>query len=108
MANTRIWYLNRDSSNYKTYHSPVLAGEMTEEQWKRICVCLFEDESFIPDQVGLDDTRNWIYDPEVDHPWWELAGYELVSQAPTIKHPTVKELVAWFETVNGQWDSMPY
>ncbi|PWM33686.1 MAG: hypothetical protein DBX58_00540 [Clostridiales bacterium] len=104
MENTRIIYRNRDSSNYKTYHSPVLAGKMTKEQYKEILNCLEDREYFIPAQVSLDDTRDWGYDPEVDQPWWELVGYELTDQKPTVEYPTVEELVYLFQAAKGNWN----
>lgn len=105
MENTRIFYLNRDSCNYKTHHAPVLPGSLTSKQYSEILACLEDGEYFIPDQVGLDDTRNWDYDEEVDQPWWELVGYEPTDQKPTVSHPTTEELMASFKEAKGNWNT---
>ena len=77
---------------------------MTKEQYKEILNCLEDREYFIPAQVSLDDTRDWGYDPEVDQPWWELVGYELTDQKPTVEYPTVEELVYLFQAAKGNWN----
>ena len=102
MANTIFNYLYRDSSNYKTFNRIILTGEMSPEDFSRIqrsCDC---GEYFIPAQVGLDALRNWDYDPEVDHPWFEIMGYEPTQDPATSM--TVQDLVSAFERCAGKWD----
>jgi len=78
-------YQYRDASNYKTGRRLVFDGELTEVDRATIMAKLdgFDDESFIPQQVGLDalhDQFDGLY--EDDHPWHELCDLEPTDLAP--------------------------
>ena len=104
MANTKFEYLYRDACNYKTFNAAILKGEMSQEDYARIQDCCDTGEYFIPSQVGLDEMRNWPYDPEVDHPWFEILGYGFVYTDAPSGAMTVSELVTAFEQCRGKWD----
>ena len=104
--NTRLHYLYRDACNYKVFFDPVLPGPLTEEQYQAIRSCLYEGEYFIPSQIGLSDDRNQTYDPEIDHPWFELQYTEPTDAPPTVAHPTTEELVKAFLAAKDSWDEI--
>lgn len=104
--NTKINYLYRDGSNYKSHNKVVVAGEITAEHLRRIADTLNEGEYFIPSVVGLPENRfeTWTDD---DHFWyeWEIddedfdldaSGCELTDEQPTVPL-TVDQLVENFE-----------
>ena len=71
--NTKVNYLYRDASNYKTYNEAVLKGTLTENQVQRIYNALDSGLYFIPHQVGLDEDRGrGSYYTDDDHCWFEL------------------------------------
>lgn len=102
--NTKMSYMYRDADNYKSLTEVVISGEITEEQEDRIVAKLDDDTYFIPEQLGLPAKRmdDYPYDPEVDHPYCELIGFESTSLDAT-EDLTVDELVAAFEAVES-WD----
>lgn len=102
--NTRISYLYRDTDNYKVYNECVVKGDITGEQKKTILSCLEDEENFIPHKVGLPERRFDKYDPEVDHPWFELqeGGFEPTDCEPTIEMDT-DTLVEQFKRWKGKW-----
>ena len=102
--NTKMSYMYRDADNYKSFTEIVISGELTEVQKNRIVSKLDDDTYFIPEQLGLPANRldDYPYDPEVDHPYCELIGFELTA-ADATESLTVEELVAAFESVES-WD----
>ena len=105
MNNTHLWYMYRDAANYKVHTDVVLAGAMTEEQWKTILSCCDDGEFFAPNKVGLE-ARDFVslgYAPyEDDHELFEIVEYSLTDLAPTVQM-TVEELVAKFQANKGNW-----
>ena len=111
--NTKIKYLYRDASNYKSWNEVIISGEMTRDDVIRIQMCLFDGEYFVPRDVGLPETRIADYRTDDDHCWfeWELGeddydgslfGFDLTNEPPTLQM-TVDELVRNFESVKS-WD----
>lgn len=103
--NTKLWYMYRDAANYKVHTDVVLAGEMTEEQWKTILSCCDDGEYFAPAKVGLE-ARDFVaigYKPYDDDPeLFEIVEYSHTDLAPTVQM-TVKELVTKFQENKGNW-----
>ena len=105
--NTRLNYLYRDASNYKTCNSVVLSGTMTDEMFKEMQECCEDGyEMFIPEQLGLDLIRDWET-TEDDHPYAELEDYELVPDKPTTDM-TVEELLEKFREARDDWHPEQY
>lgn len=100
-TNTRLNYLYRDASNYKTMNSVVLAGKMTDEQFAEMQECCEDHhEMFVPEQLGLDLIRDWETTAD-DHPWAELVDYEYTNVNDTVT--TVEELLELFRHAKGNW-----
>lgn len=103
--NTRITYLYRDSCNFKTINTAVVKGIFTKEQIEEIMGCLKDGEYFIPGQVGLDEQRNWDYDTDIDHPWFELDRNSFEeTEADADSGLTVTELLNHFRKSKGNWN----
>lgn len=101
-SNTRLNYLYRDASNYKTPNSVVLKGVMTDAMFEEMQRCCEDCYSmFIPEQLGLDLLRGWSVTDD-DHPYAELEDYQLVPDKPTTDM-TVEELLEKFREADGEW-----
>ena len=102
--NTRINYLYRDADNYKMQNSCVISGTITLEQIAAIMDTLEDDEYFIPHMVGLPEQKFDTYDPQSDHPYFELGpeSFEPTKARATVEL-TVAELVAAFAALKGKW-----
>lgn len=102
--NTRVSYLYRDASNYKSWNEVILAGTLTKEQVRTIMSLCDSGEYFIPSQVGLPEVR-FSDISEDDHVWFELAeeGFQMTTAKPT-ELITAEELYQNFLSVNGKWD----
>lgn len=100
--NTKINYLYRDADNYKVHNECVVQGTISAEQIAVILECLDEGEYFIPHLVGLPEKRFDTFDPQVDHPYFELSED---SFAETMESETVEvqvdELVSAFCAARG-------
>lgn len=106
-ANTRINYLYRDASNYRTCNSVILGGKIADEQFEEMKACCEDTyEMFIPEQVGLDLIRDWET-TEDDHPYAELCDYEYTPYPPTTDM-TIAELLEAFRKAKGNWRPEDY
>lgn len=106
-TNTRLYYLYRDASNWKTLNSVVLKGKITDEMHNEMKSCCEDGvEMFIPEQVGLDLIRDWETTMD-DHPYAELGEYELVPNEPTTDM-TVEELLEEFRKAKDNWNPADY
>ena len=103
--NTMIRYLYRDAENNKMFSACVLQGILTDDQKSEILACRHEGEFFIPGKVGLPERRFDTYDPEIDHPWFELWDdcFEELSVSPTVS-VTASELVKAFSKCKDNWE----
>lgn len=72
-----------------------------------ILECLDEGEYFIPHLVGLPEKRFDTFDPQVDHPYFELSEDSFVE---TMESETVEvqvdELVSAFLSCKGKWEQI--
>jgi hypothetical protein len=107
--NTKIEYMYRDGSNYKTYREEVLQGELTSLQIAEIKSNLQDGEYFIPSQVGLDDLQAELQkydsrDYDDDLSLHEFLEVELVSDTPTIEM-TAEEFYNKFVNIRS-WNSI--
>lgn len=102
--NTRINYLYRDADNYKMPNSCIVAGKITPEQIDTIISTLDDGEYFIPRLVGLPEKKFDTYDPQSDHPFFELGpdSFEPTKARATIDL-TVEALVEAFTRQKGKW-----
>jgi len=108
--NTRMEYLYRDASNYKSLNQVIVAGVITEEQKKAIQSTLEDGMYFIPEQIGLDLYRGWDV-TEDDHPYCELdveKDFFETNDAPDNEAFTADDLVAAFKATGGRWDAAAY
>ncbi len=103
-ANMKISYLYRDADNYKVYNECIIPGTLTKTQQETILNCLDEETYFIPNLVGLPEKRFEVFDPAVDHPWFELDedSFEETTAQPNV-FVTADELVASFCRCKGCW-----
>lgn len=102
--NTRINYLYRDADNYKMPNSCVVSGKISQDQIDTIIDTLDEGEYFIPHLVGLPEEKFDTYDPQSDHPFFELDAdsFETTMARATIEL-TVESLVNAFIRQKGKW-----
>jgi len=109
MNNTRIDYLYRDADNYKRDNTCVVAGTITEEQKEAILDSLDDGEYFIPKLVGMPEKKFDTYDPQADHPFFELgpASFNHTDDDPTLEL-TVVELVERFRAHKEKWFAIDY
>jgi hypothetical protein len=93
-SNTATRYMYRDASNYKVARTVVFEGRFTDQQLADINDNLFDGESFIPSQVGLEDLQDVLReydtspqsleDPEsADHVWHDITGFAHTDNDPT-------------------------
>lgn len=104
--NTRFDYMYRDASNYKKTAYVVFAGEISEEEKRKLAEHLDEGTYFIPEQVGLPNPRDeWWSHYDDDHVWNELDPENdigLTDQPPSTEGRDVHAFVAEFLSV--EWD----
>ena len=107
MSNTKINYLYRDANNFKVHNEAVIEGLLTEQQMDDIINCLDEGEYFVPSAVSLPECKFDKYDPEADHPWFELYrdGFETTNNAPTV-NVTAEELYQLFKKCDCHWKAI--
>lgn len=108
--NTRMEYLYRDASNYKSCNQIIVSGNITEEQKKAIHSTLEAGTYFIPEQIGLDLYRGWEVS-EDDHPFCELdVEHDFYETDESVGDEifTVEDLVAAFVATEGKWDAAKY
>lgn len=109
--NTLIDYTYRDASNNKVHDCVILDGRLSETQIEAMLGALFEDEKFIPGQVGLDDLQGRFdhgraWEEQEDHVWHELRAIEFTDRKPT--GPKVEEFVkAWPGNEEG-WNAVEH
>jgi hypothetical protein len=99
--NTRINYLYRDASNWKSWGDVIFPGRMTKSLYARLQAALSEEKYFIASQVGIPEVFLWDENAEYDrdnppsnlkagdymlsvddHCWHEFSDYELVEFKP--------------------------
>lgn len=105
--NTRIDYLYRDGSNFKTVSAIVLAGDFTPAMVAQIRASLDEGKFFIPGQVGLPDLQNRfspaLWDPDRDHPFHELGEIVQTDCDPSLDM-TVEDFAGLMAAAADDWD----
>ena len=104
--NTKIEYLYRDADNYKVFNECVIEGLLSEEQKKQILGCRIDGEWFIPHMVGLPGNQFGSWDPESDHPLFELYehSFEATRLSPTVDVKAT-DLVTAFDLCNkSNWN----
>jgi len=103
--NTKIYYLYRDTSNYKVQNVCVIPGVVSSEQIREIIACLDDGEYFIPSLVGLPERKFDTYDSQDDHPFFELREEDFSStDEPAMIELTPAELVKAFQQHKGKWN----
>lgn len=102
--NTQIFYRYRDAGNNHIQNECVISGCLDEQQIDDIVSCLDGGEYFIPHLVGLPERKFDTYDPEMDHPFFELDkfGFSNTNQPATVQI-TAAELVTAFQNQKGRW-----
>jgi hypothetical protein len=109
--NTLIDYTYRDASNNKVHDCVILDGRLTEHQIEKMLASLFENEKFIPGQVGLQDLQDKFeagreWDDEEDHVWHELVAIQYIDREPT--GPKADEVVAAWPADEEGWNVLEH
>ena len=102
--NTRVNYLYRDAHNYKVHNSEVISGRFSPEDIDDILDCCEDGECFIPDLVGLPETK-FGDTTMADHDWFELSegSFEETEDEPTVSI-TADELLSNFRKASdNEW-----
>ncbi|WP_411839814.1 hypothetical protein [Paracoccus sp. ME4] len=115
--NTKITYMYRDGSNFKTSHSLVLSGELDAARIAEAMAAgdasIGDEPQFIPGQIGLPDLQDEFVGPSMwvdgqDHPWHALIGIEPTSAAPSPAGPHGERLPTAAEFLDRlmttEWD----
>ena len=107
-ANTRIKYLYRDASNYKTWNEVTVKGQFTKDQINEILDCCENHEYFIPEQIGWDLLRGWDV-TEDDHCYGELneENFEPTDKPVTLDI-SVDDVLKLFRDSKDKWDAAKY
>lgn len=102
--NTKISYLYRDESNYKSYQSVILNGLITKDQIAKILQSLPDCTYFIPEYVNFPSERNWDFNPQVDDAFWEMDknSFSKTTEEPTIEC-TPDDIVKRFCDLESEW-----
>lgn len=107
--NTKIFYLYRDAANYKVPNEAVIDGVLTLDQQNIIRNCLFDEDNFIPQLVGLPEKTmidlGYKPDDNLDHPFFELCSFEQTDEVPTVKL-TPDALTSKFQAYKGHWTTV--
>lgn len=105
--NTKIDYLYRDASNYKSYQNVIISGSLTPTDIDTILACCQDHEYFIPEYLDIPAERNWGFDPEQDDAFWELdkTSFSETNERPT-SNITPEQLVDRFKELKDQWDRL--
>jgi len=104
--NTSITYMYRDGANYNESQTVIVAGTVTREQLLECCDQENSGgDSFIPDQVGLDELQHRMinFPNDQDHVWHELLELEPTKDEPTIEM-TAEQLLKKFQEAKGNWN----
>lgn len=103
--NTKISYLYRDAENNKVHNECIVCGEISDKQKEAILSSLDEGQYFIPSKVGLPEKQFDEYDPELDHPWFELGADSFDdTDFPSTVPISVTELTDSFARRAGRWE----
>ncbi len=104
IMNTSIEYLFRDAGNYKVWNNAVIRGILTADQIDTIIDSLDCGLWFLPHLVGLPEKQFETWDPELDHPFFELDRSWITTEdlAPTVEM-TPEELTQAFAKQKGRW-----
>lgn len=93
--NTKIIYQYRDADNYKKWDFAIIQGEVS---LNTLTPFLFEQEFFVPSEVGLKDLQKLPF-KDYDHVWHEILDVSLCNDPPT--HPIkAEELVQSFQNAH--------
>lgn len=107
--NTKVTYLYRDADNYKVWNQHVVRGTLTDAQIAEILETRSDREYFKPNDVGLPEKRFDDYDPDVDHPWFELFDNSFEStEWPATLEITADEFYKRFMQIKengGHWSN---
>lgn len=105
--NTRIDYLYRDKSNYKSHQTVIINGLLTNDQITEILRSLPSHTYFIPEYLDFPSDRNWDFDPQVDDAFWEIDKH---SFSETTAKPTIEcapdDIVKRFCELEAKWNSL--
>lgn len=96
MQNSKIYYLYRDASNYKTFNEVVINGKLKLDEIKPY---FYDHEFFIPSEVGFEDINPESFTSD-DHIWHELSEIEPTEKSPTFKI-SPEELVEKFKHLSS-------
>lgn len=95
-ANTAFEYMYRDASNWKQFGRVIFSGAISRDDVEAVLKARYDGEWFIPGQIGMVDLQEG-WDPQYDHPFHELGGFELTLEDPCDR--TVSDFVKSFTTV---------
>lgn len=84
--NLRLEYKYRDGANYKQYGSVIFKNSKLitpRKALKTLRKKLISTEFFVPQYWGLPKLQKYPYDPEIDHEWREVEGFEFTDEKAT-------------------------
>lgn len=84
--NLKFEYLYRDGGNYKTWGEIIFenpSGLNTEEATEKVRKLLISSEFFNPKIAGIERFDSLIFDPELDHEWYEFDQVSETSEEVT-------------------------
>jgi len=103
---TVIEYLYRDASNYKVWSEIRLAGVFTQEDVETIQFCMYDGDSFVPQEVGLPPLQPLLWEEfggpnDDDHDWHSIESIRPATQTDMILplYGTTDKLVTAFQAV---------
>lgn len=86
IVNLRMDYMYRDGANYKQFHSIVFSNKQRmspQKATEKMREKMINGEFFKPKDWGLKNLHAHPYDPEIDHEWHELEGFECTKSKAT-------------------------
>ena len=98
--NTKISYLYRDASNYKTFNEVVINGILSLDDIEPY----FKDGTFfIPSEVGLSDLQNNPFTSD-DHIWHEIDEIKPTVELPTVQLNAPEFIEKFKKALSNGWN----
>lgn len=102
-------YLYRDASNYKSFGSVQIKGDLSEAERRNLLSCLESGEFFVAEQVGIPPLYGQLAryggDGGDDHSWHTLVGFREALTSGERPEATVvgSEILKRFRLARGNW-----
>ncbi len=98
--NTLITYQYRDASNYKQFDTVIIHGQFSLSDIEEY---LYENEFFIPSEIGFKDLQPEILNQD-DHIWHEILEINHTHEKPTA-NISADEIISNFRRASlAEWN----